>query len=47
MKINIIKIIKEIKRLKEENKTLKRKLQLMENLYDKKAKDIKYFKNKE
>ena len=42
MKINIIKIIKEIKRIKEENKKLRRKLQLMENLYDKKAKDIKY-----
>lgn len=42
MKINIIKIIKEIKRLKEENETLKRKLQLMKNLYDKEAKDIKY-----
>ncbi len=42
MKINIIKIIKEIKRIKEENKMLRRKLQLMENLYDKKAKDIKY-----
>ena len=42
MKINIIKIIKEIKRIKEENKMLRKKLQLMENLYDKKAKDIKY-----
>lgn len=42
MKINIIKIIKEIEKIKEENKMLRRKLQLMENLYDKKAKDIKY-----